>query len=80
MPNKGFSLVAVSGATPSCNGQASHFGGFSLQSTGSRVLRLQKLLHSGSIVVTCRLQSTGSVAEVHRLSCSEAWEIFPDQG
>ena len=34
----------------------------------------------GSVVVTPGLQSTGSVAVVHRLSCSTACGIFPDQG
>ena len=33
-----------------------------------------------SFVVQHGLQSAGSVAVVHGLSCSEACEIFPDQG
>ena len=33
-----------------------------------------------SVVVDPRLQSTGSVVVVHVLSCSEACQIFPDQG
>ena len=36
--------------------------------------------HMGSGDVTPRLLSTGSVAVVHRLSCSEACGIFLDQG
>ena len=35
---------------------------------------------SGSVVVGCRLYSTGSVVGAHRLSCSAACGIFPDQG
>ena len=35
--------------------------------------------HMGSGDVTPRLLSTGSVAVVHRLSCSEAYGIFLDQ-
>jgi len=34
----------------------------------------------GSAVVAPRLQSTGSIAVVHGLSCSEASWIFLDQG
>ena len=33
-----------------------------------------------SVVVATRLQSTGSVVVMHRLSCSVACETFPDQG
>ena len=33
-----------------------------------------------SVVVVPGLSSTGSVAVVHRLSCSAACGIFPDQG
>ena len=50
-----------------------------LRSTGSRC-RLQQLWHAGSVVMACRLQSTGSVVVVHGLSCSVAYGIFPDQG
>ena len=34
----------------------------------------------GSVVVVCRLQSTGSVVVVHRLSCPRTCGIFPGQG
>ena len=51
----------------------------SLQSTGSRVCRLQYLQHMGSVVVACRLWSMGSVVVVHGLSCLEACGIFLDQ-
>ena len=45
-----------------------------------QVLGLQQLWRMGSVVVACRLQSAGSVVVVHRLSCSLACGIFPDQG
>ena len=62
-----------------------HRAGFSSQwllllpSTGSRVCGLQQLRHTGSVVVAPKLQSTGSRVVVHRLSCSKAYGIFPDQ-
>ena len=52
--------------------RASHCRGFSLRSISSR--------HVGSVVVTHGLQSAGSVVVVHRLCCSAACGIFPDQG
>ena len=55
-----FSSRCKQGLPSSCGARASHCGGFSLQSTGSR--------HPDSAVV------------VHRLSCSKACGIFPDQG
>ena len=36
--------------------------------------------HMGLVFVAPMLWSLGSVVVVHRLSCSEACEIFPDQG
>ena len=51
-----------------------------LQSTDSRVHRLQQLWRKGSVVVAHGLQSTGSVVVVHRLSCFAACGIFLDQG
>ena len=44
-------------AFSSCSVRASHCGGFSLQSTGSRLL--------GSVVAALRLQSAGLVALKH---------------
>ena len=41
-----------------------------LQSTDSRVFRLQWLWHTGPMVAAPRLWSTGSVAGAHGLSCS----------
>ena len=41
---------------------------------------LQQLWHTGSVVAAHGLQSAGSAVVVHRLSCSAAREIFPDQG
>ena len=49
-----------------------------LQRVGSRAYRLQ--WHRGSVVAAPRLQSTGSIVVVHRLSCSAACGIFPDEG
>ena len=47
---------------------ASHCGGFSLPSTGSRALGLQQLRAASSVVVACGL------------CCPEACGILPDQG
>ena len=47
---------------------------------GLQARGLQQLWHTGSVVVARGLQSTGSVVVVHRLSCSMACGIFPDQG
>ena len=44
------------------------------------MLRAQQFWHMGSVVVASRPQSTGLVAMVHRVSCSVACGIFPDQG
>ena len=41
---------------------------------------LHQLWHVSSVVMAHELQSTGSVVVVHRLSCSTACGIFPDQG
>ena len=41
---------------------------------------LQQLWLTGSVVVARGLQSAGSVVVAHRLSCSTACGIFPDQG
>ena len=40
--------------------------------------RLQQ--HSGSVVAACWPYDMGSEVAAHRLSCSEACGIFPDQG
>ena len=53
---------------------------FLLQSTGSRVHRLQQLWHVGSVVAAPRLWSTDLVVVAHRLSCCVACGIFLDQG
>ena len=45
-----------------------------------QVRGLQQLWHAGSVVVARGLQSTGSVVVAHRLICSAACGIFPDQG
>ena len=52
-----------------------------LQSSGYRALRLRPLWHMGSVVLAPELlEHTGSVVVAHRLSCSKACRIFPDQG
>ena len=38
------------------------------------------LIAVASLVVTCKLRSTGSVVVVHGLSCLSACGIFPGQG
>ena len=86
----GFSLVVSfsllcdeqRGAILYCGPQASHCSGFSCGAfqSGSRVCRLQQLWHMTSVVVARRLQSTGSVAVAHGLSCSVASGLFLDQG
>ena len=65
---RGLSLVMVSG------------GYFSLQCTGFSLQWLLLLWSMGSVVAACGLYSAGSVVVVHRLSCSVAYGIFPDQG
>ena len=47
---------------------------------GLQARRLQQLWNAGSVVVARGLQSAGSVVVAHRLSCSAACGIFPDQG
>ena len=57
----------------SCNAQASHCHDFSC-------CRTLSLAHSGFSSVALQLQGTGSIAVVHKLSCSGACGIFRDQG
>ena len=69
----GFLQLRRAGATLRCGARASHCGGFSCcgaRASGTRA----------SVVVALGLQSAGSVAVVHGLSCSAARGIFPDQG
>ena len=68
------------GGTLHCSAWGSHGGGFScyehrLKGTWASVVQLL-----GSIVAVPGPQSTGSTVVGHRLSCSEACGIFPDQG
>ena len=51
-----------------------------VQSVASRVLALQKLRPTGSVVVALGLQRAGSLLVAHRFSCPAACGIFPDQG
>ena len=72
MESRASSVVVVHGL-PHCSGL--------VKSMGSRMLGLQSLGHVSSCVLTAPgLQSTGSIVVVHGLSCSAAYEIFPDQG
>ena len=64
----------------SCGAQASHCGGISLRSTGSRVSELQCLWHMGSVAVAFVLWTTGLIVWAHQPGCSTACNIFLDQG
>ena len=61
------------GLLSSCGVWASHRGGFSVAEHGLKGAW-------ASVVSASWLQSTGSRAAVHVLSCSAACGIFPDQG
>ena len=69
----GFLQLGQAGATLSSGTWASHCAGFSC--CGAQALGMR-----ASVVVARRLQSAGSVVVAHRLSCSAACGIFPDQG
>ena len=75
----GFSLAAASGGCSSCGAQASHCSGFSF--CGAQVLGTWASVVAAHVLSSCgfllehRLSSCGSW-----LSCSAAYEIFPDQG
>ena len=68
-----FSSCSTQGLLSVCSVWASHCGGFSC-------CRAQALGHVGFSAVAPRLQSTGSIVKAHCLSCSAAYETFPDQG
>ena len=68
------------GATLQLQYIASQCNGFSLQGKGSRVHRIHQLQHMGSVVVTPRLRSIGSIVVSHRFNYSAASGIFLDQG
>ena len=51
-----------------------------LRSMYPRIPGLQQLWHMGSVVVSPRLQSTGSIVVAHGLSCSQACGVFLQQG
>ena len=74
----GFSLLA---ASEGCRlvvvggGVVSHCGGFSLQSTGSRVLQYSCNTWAQQLQ-TLGLKSKGSVTGMYRLSCSTTCGIF----
>ena len=69
----GFLQLQRAGVTLRYSARASHCGGFSC--CGARALGAW-----ASVVVARGLQSAGSVIVAHRLSCSMACGIFPDQG
>ena len=75
-----FSLVAVSRVYSLVESVGFALQWLLLQSTVSRVLRLQKLQCMGSVTVVPSLQSTGSIVVEQELSCSGAHGIFPTQG
>ena len=68
----GLSLAVVSGVYSSCGAQASHGGGFSCCRARAPGL-------TGSVVASLGLRSPDSVV-VHRLSCSVACGVLPEQG
>ena len=68
-----FSSCSERGLPSSCGAQDSHCGGFPL-------CRTQALGHGALVAVAPGPWSTGLVAVAHRLSCSAACGIFPDQG
>ena len=76
----GFSPVTVSGDYSLLHAAFSLWWLLQLQSTGSRVHRLQQLWCMGSGVEVPGLQSIGSIVVAQRLSCSTACGIFLDQG
>ena len=62
-----FSSWEEQGLLSSCRMQASHGGGLSLRSTGSRAQGLQQLLQVGPVIAA------------RGLNCSTSCGIFPDQ-
>ena len=77
----GFSLVAESEGSSRVAVPGLLWWLLLLCSRGSKAHGLRSLAAAGGLsVVAPRLQSTGSVVVAHRLSCSVACGIFPDQG
>ena len=80
-PSMGFSRQeywsGVPSPSPSCGDRAVHCSGFSY----CWAWTLGNYWSLGaSVFAVPGLQGTGSIAVVHRLSCSKACGIFPDQG
>ena len=73
----GFSVGATSEGQLWCTGFSLQLL-LLLQNSCSRACWPQQLQHEGSVVVTPGIQGTESEVVVHRLSCSEACEIFPE--
>ena len=77
----GFSRVVVSRGRSLLRSAGFSLGWLLLsQIMSSRECRLQQLWLIGSVVVAPKLYSTVSTVVVHRLSCSAAYGILPDQG
>ena len=79
-----FSSSRRRGLLSSCGVLASHCGGFSLQSTGSRhtgfsSFGLRALEHAGFMSSDSRAPDSGPVVVIPRLGCSTACGVFPDQ-
>ena len=72
-------LLRCARASSSCCARASHCSDFSRCRAQALGAELQYFRHMGSVVAAPRLWSADSVVVGHRLSCSEACEIFPDQ-
>ena len=77
---RGLSLVAVSGGCSSLPCTGSSLPWLLVAEHRLQVHGPQQLWHTGSVVVARGIQSAGSVAVAHGLSCSAACGIFPDQG
>ena len=82
-----FLQLRQAGATLRCGARASHCGGFSCcrawalgAGFSSCSTRAQQLWLTGSEVVVHGLQNASSGVVTHRLSCSMACGIFPDEG
>ena len=76
----GFPLVGASGVCSPVAVCRLLIVGAPLVELGILGVRASELQLGGSVAVALERWSTGSIAVAHRLSCSEACVIFPDQG
>ena len=74
------SLVAEWGLLSSYSAWASHCWLLLLRGTGCSAHRFRYWCHVGSVVAAPRLQSTGLISVVPRLSCCTSCGILLDQG